>query len=308
MTLISVIVPVYNGENYLSETVDSILLNTNPFECEIIIVDDGSIDSTAKICATYGKRIKYLKQNNHGEFSATNYGLQSAKGEYILVASHDDPMLSPFLIPRAIDVLRKYPKVVCAYPDWQIIDSSGMVIKTKIVKEYSEIELIGRFNCLPGPGAVFRRNVALEIGGRRKWKYVSDYDFWLRLSRRGEFVRIPGILAQWRSHKDSTTLSMKSLEMAQERIDVIENFLDTNVVEQRISRMSLGSAYYFAARLGMFSTKIPAKKWISISFLKRRGWPEVANPLVIIFIFALPFSKYLLNLVKPFSKRLKEVF
>jgi len=308
MTLISVILPVYNGENYLSETIDSILMNTNSFECEVVVVDDGSMDSTAKICASYGTRITYSKQDNQGEFSATNNGLQLAKGEYILVVSHDDPMLSPLLIPKATDILNKYPEVVCVYPDWQIIDSKGLVIETKIVKEYSELELIGKFNCLPGPGAVFRKNEALDIGGRRKWKYVSDYDFWLRLSRRGKFIRIPGVLAQWRSHKNSTTVSMKSFEMAQERIDVIESFLTANMVEQRISRMGLSSAYYFAARLGVFSSKIPAKKWITTSFLKRKGWPEVANPLIVLFILTLPFSKFLLNLVKPFSSRLKELF
>lgn len=308
MTLISVIVPVYNGENYLSDTIDSILMNINSFECEVVVVDDGSVDSTAKICASYGKRITYLKQNNQGEFSATNYGLQLAKGEYILVVSHDDPMLSPLLIPKATEILKKYPEVVCAYPDWQIIDSKGLVIETKIVKEYSELELIGKFNCLPGPGAVFRKSGALEIGGRRKWKYVSDYDFWLRLSRRGEFVRIPGVFAQWRSHKDSTTVSMKTFEMARERIDVMKNFLDENLVEQRISKMGMSSAYYFAARLGVFSSKIPAKKWIVTSLLKRKGWPEVANPLIVLFILTLPFSKFLLNLVKPYSRKLKEIF
>jgi glycosyltransferase involved in cell wall biosynthesis len=308
MTLISVIVPVFNGENYLSATIDSILASTKDSECEVIVVDDGSTDSTSVICARYGNRINYFRQNNQGEFSATNNGLFLAKGNYILVVSHDDPMLSRSLIPKAIGILEKNPELVCAYPDWQVIDSNGLVIDTKIVKEYSEVELLGRFNCLPGPGAVFRRKDAIEIGGRRNWKYVSDYDFWLRLSRRGEFIRIPEVLAQWRSHENSTTVSMKTLEMAQERIDVVEDFINTNKVDKKISQMSLSSAYYFAARLGVFSSKIPAKKWIATSFLKRRGWPEVANPLIVLFILTLPFSKFLLKLLIPFSNRLKAVF
>jgi glycosyltransferase involved in cell wall biosynthesis len=308
MTLISVIVPVYNGENYLSDTIDSILANTKDLDCEVMVVDDGSTDSTSTICARYSKSIVYLRQDNQGEFNATNNGLYLAKGDYILVVSHDDPMLSTSLIPKAISTLENHPEMVCAYPDWQVIDSNGLVIDTKIVKEYSEVELVGKFNCLPGPGAIFRRKDALEIGGRRNWKYVSDYDFWLRLSRRGEFIRIPGVLAQWRSHKNSTTVSMKSLEMAQERINVMENFLNANKVDKKLSQMSLGSAYYFAARLGVFSSKIPAKKWIATSFLKRQGWPEVANPLIVLFILALPFSKLPLRLLMPFSNRLKAVF
>jgi hypothetical protein len=101
---------------------------------------------------------------------------------------------------------------------------------------------------------------------------------------------------------------MKTLEMAQERIDVVEDFINTNKVDKKISQMSLSSAYYFAARLGVFSSKIPAKKWIATSFLKRRGWPEVANPLIVLFILTLPFSKFLLKLLIPFSNRLKAVF
>lgn len=308
MTLISVILPVYNGENYLAETIDSILANTNPFNCEILVVDDGSSDSTSTICASYRDKITYLKQVNQGEFAATNNGLRAAKGEYILVVSHDDPMLSPNLIPIATEILKKQPRIVCVYPDWQIINSQGLVVDTKIVKEYSEVELLGKFNCLPGPGAIFRKSEALEIGGRRKWKYVSDYDFWLRLSRRGDFMRIPGVLAQWRIHQNSTTVSMKSLEMALERIRVIENFLDTNLVDNKIYKMSLSSAYYFAARLGVFSPKIPARKWMVTSFVKRRGWPEVANPLIVVFILTLPFSKYMLRLATPFSRKLRELF
>ena len=308
MTLISVILPVFNGEDYLSETIESILSKTSQIICEVIVIDDGSTDSTSGICSTFGQQITYIQQTNQGEFAATNNGLQIANGEYVLVVSHDDPMLSSTLLPVAMKLLESRPEIVCVYPDWQIIDAQGQILKVKIVEEYSEEELIGKFNCLPGPGAVFRRKEALEIGGRRKWKFVSDYDFWLRLSRLGEFKRIPGIHAQWRSHQNSTTVSMKSLEMAIERITLMEDFTRANKLHPKLHRMALSSAYYFAARLGVFSSRIPAKKWMLISLLKSRWWPRVANPLIVLFIFSLPISKMVLKLVTPFSKRVREVF
>ena len=308
MSQISVIIPVYNGEEYLTETIDSILENTRQIQCEIIVIDDGSIDSTSRICLAYGNKIKYIHQFNLGEFAATNTGLQVAVGNYVLVVSHDDPMFSSTLLPIATNLLDSHPEIVCVYPDWQIIDAQGQILKSKIVKEYSEYELIGRFNCLPGPGAVFRKDEALKIGGRRKWKFVSDYDFWLRLSRLGEFKRIPGIHAQWRSHQNSTTVSMKNFDMARERISLMEDFTSKNVINPKLQRMALGSAYYYAARLGVFSAKIPARKWLLVSFLKSRGWPKVANPLIVLFIITLPISKLFLRMAKPFSQRLKEVF
>jgi glycosyltransferase involved in cell wall biosynthesis len=308
MSLVTIIVPVYNGENYLSETLDSILKHTLSVPCEILVIDDGSSDSTSRICSEFGNKISYFQQENQGEFAATNRGLQIATGDYILVVSHDDPMFSSSLLPLAIELLESHPKVVCVYPDWRIIDARGQILKIKVVKEYSESELIGKFNCLPGPGAVFKREAALKIGGRRRWKFVSDYDFWLRLSRLGEFKRIPGVHAQWRSHRNSTTVSMKDFEMAKERISLMEDFTTKNRISPKLHRMALGSAYYYAARLGVFSTRIPAKRWLLVSFVKSRGWPKVANPLVVLFIFTLPLSQIVLKAVKPFSKRLKEVF
>jgi glycosyltransferase involved in cell wall biosynthesis len=305
---VSVLIPVFNGENYLKETIESVLSNTDSSSVELIVINDGSSDETESICLKYSDKLNYISQENRGEFAATNNGLSNAKGKYVMVISHDDPMLSPELIPKAIEILDKNSDIVCVYPDWQIINAYGEILSKKIVKEYSEEELIGKFNCLPGPGAVFRKKEALEIGGRRKWKFVSDYDFWLRLSRLGRFKRIPGVRAQWRSHQNSTTVSMKSFDMAKERLAVVENFLSTNEVDPKIARMGKGSSYYFAARLGVFTSEIPAKKWMIFSFLTRRGWPEVAKPLVVLFIFMLPFSKHLLKLAKPFSKRLKDVF
>ena len=299
---------MYNGENYLRDTIDSILSKIDLLEAEIVVVNDGSTDRTSEICLAFGNQIRYIQQDNQGEYAATNIGLIQAKGRYILVVSHDDPMLSDELIPSAIQILETNPAVVCTYPDWQIIDALGKVIGVRVVKEYTTEELIGRFNCLPGPGAIFRKEVAIEIGGRRKWKFVSDYDFWLRLSQRGEFKRIPGVHAQWRSHQNSTSVSQKSFEMASERITLMEDFVSSNTLESILAKKCLSSAYYFAARLGFFSSKIPAKKWLLKSFRIRQGWPEIANPLVVLFILTLPYSKFILKSLAPFSRRLRQVF
>ena len=304
---VSIIIPVFNGSNFLRQTIDSILSNTNSALCELIVIDDGSKDETSQICASFGAKIRYEYQINQGEFAATNRGFDIAEGDFIMIVSHDDPMLSPNLIPRAIEILDQHLELACVYPDWQIINSEGEVIAKKIVQEYSEDELIGRFNCLPGPGAVFRKKLARDIGGRRNWKYGSDYDFWLRLSRLGEFKRIPGVYAQWRSHGKSTTVSMKGFDMASERIAIMKNFVTENTINPKLARVALSSAYYYAARLGVFSKKIPAKKWLIISFLKRRNWPEVANPLVVLFTLTLPLSSFLLNLLVPYSKKLQRI-
>ncbi len=87
--LVSCIVPVFNGERYLAEALDSILAQTwRPLE--VIVVDDGSTDGTAHIAAGYGERISYLRQANAGPAAARNRGLDAARGEFIAFLDADD--------------------------------------------------------------------------------------------------------------------------------------------------------------------------------------------------------------------------
>jgi len=87
--LISCIVPVYNGERYLKEALDSILVQTH-CPLEIIVADDGSTDGTASVVAGYGEGVKHLWQPNAGETAARNMGLSAAQGEFVAFLDADD--------------------------------------------------------------------------------------------------------------------------------------------------------------------------------------------------------------------------
>lgn len=86
---VSIVIPVYNGENYLKEAIDSALAQTYK-NIEVIVVNDGSTDNTENIARSYGSRIKYLKKENGGVASAVNYGVREMSGEYFAWLSHDD--------------------------------------------------------------------------------------------------------------------------------------------------------------------------------------------------------------------------
>jgi glycosyltransferase involved in cell wall biosynthesis len=89
--LVSIIIPVYNGSNYLREAIDSALAQTYR-NCEIIVVNDGSNDNgqTEEICISYGNKIRYFKKNNGGVSTALNFGIKEMRGEYFSWLSHDD--------------------------------------------------------------------------------------------------------------------------------------------------------------------------------------------------------------------------
>jgi glycosyltransferase involved in cell wall biosynthesis len=104
-SLISCIIPVYNGERFLSESLESIFGQTyNPLQ--VIVVDDGSTDRTAEIARSYGSRLLLLQQPNRGSAAAKNRGISAAEGEYIAFLDADD-VWYPEKLARQIARLRK---------------------------------------------------------------------------------------------------------------------------------------------------------------------------------------------------------
>ena len=303
--VLTIITPVFNGENFIAETVTSVLDALIAVPYEYIVLDDGSTDSTAIILSKFADRIRILSQSNIGESATVNRGLHIAQGEYVLVISADDPLLTGELVNRACKILSDNPEIVAIYPDWRIIDELGQVIMTKVLPEYSEEIMIGRCKCLPGPGTVFRKSAALKVGGRKdKWKYVGDYDFWLRMSRVGKIVRLPEVLAQWRQNQKSTSISQRGLEMATERINVIDEFLAENDLTERLKRKALGNSYYLAARLAFFDPRVNGKTLLIKAFKSRGGWPEEARIQVVLYIFLMPISSIMLKPIKSLIVRI----
>jgi glycosyltransferase involved in cell wall biosynthesis len=296
--LITIVTAVYNGQDFIRETIDSVLENAKAVDFEYIVINDGSNDKTQEIVESYGSKVKLINKENSGESASLSLGFAIAKGEFLLVVSADDPLFTSRIFENVFDTFRSQSEIVAIYPDWRMIDENGKVLKEILVSEYSEKYLVGRCQTLPGPGTIFRADVAKEIGGRRsKWRFVGDYDFWLRLSRKGEIRHRPEVLAQWRYHVGSTSVNNRGLEMAKERIDVIEEFLSTNRINPIIARMALGSAYFMAARLVFFDPNIPGKKYLFESFKYRKGWVEEARIYIIVYILLTPFSRVLYKLI-----------
>jgi glycosyltransferase involved in cell wall biosynthesis len=293
----SIITPVYNGEKYIRETIESVLKNTKGVSFEYIVVNDGSTDSTAQVIEDYKENCRIILQNNSGESSAVNRGIEASSGRYLLVVSADDPLVSPQLFSRAKELLESGDDIVCVYPDWNRIDSNSKLIRQELTEEFSLETLLCDGICIPGPGAVFLAEIAKKIGGRKlEWKYVGDYDFWLRLSVYGKFQRIPLFLAQWREHPDSTSLKMRGKSMALERIKVIENFLESNPVDSQKSRKALSTAYYQASLLSYFSKEVSGRRYMLISLYFSRFKSIKFTLPEVLFISGLPLTRFIWNL------------
>ena len=288
---ISVITPVYNGANYIEETVLSVLKAAEGYDVEYLVVDDGSNDQTREILKRYSHKVKVIQQINAGESAAVNTGFTNAVGDFILVVSADDPLFTPRIFDGVESFFDTNPDVAVWYPNWNMIDQDGNKIKTVRVDEFALERLLGRFVCLPGPGAFIRRSEALKIGGRNvKWKYVGDYDFWLRIAQLGFFQNRDEVLAQWRFHNESTSISKRGPDMMSEQISVIEEFVTANNLTSRMIRMSRAHSHYYAAITAFQFNYMLGVKTLIRAFLIGRFLSNDFKFKTIVYLLFYPLS------------------
>ena len=305
--LFSIITPVFNGQEFIRETLNSVLEAARGFPFEYIVVDDGSTDRTPSILLEFSNQIKIISQENGGEPSAVNSGLAKASGDFILVLSADDPLFTSQIFEGVEYFFNANKDVVAWYPDWRKIDHSGKLIEEVFPLEFNLERILGLGMCLPGPGTIFRADAARKIDGRStKFKFASDYEFWLRLSQTGKIVHRKQVVAQWRQHDSSTSVALRGKDMGEERIKLIDSYVETYQVSDSLARTARASSRYFAAALGVFDKNVDSRKLILESIRISKGLPKVAKIRVVIFALLHPLSFFFIELVSKFSKRFKE--
>ncbi|HBB89361.1 MAG TPA: hypothetical protein DC047_17290 [Blastocatellia bacterium] len=210
---VSIILPVYNGENYLRLAIDSVLKQTFQ-DYELIVVDDGSVDSTPAIAREHGSRVRYVRQENTGVAGAFNHGLRLAAGRYISWLSHDDVFL-PTKLERQVGVLESHGAPAVCYSDIEIIDGSGEVIEEQVIPEHDRQNalrhvLTGGGICSASYSVLYDRRCVEEVGAYdAAWPYTQDADMLARFARRFPLIRVPEKLMQVREHDNRGGRSKK---------------------------------------------------------------------------------------------------
>ena len=181
--LISIIVPTYNLEKFIPETVSSIKKQTaNPGLFEVLFVDDCSQDNTRETTLSEIKNLSNVfsvqTPVNNGAWATKNYGVRSSRGKYIMLLDGDD-LLEPNAVESTLEFMAKHSEVVYSYSQHRKIDEKGNILYTRFGEDYSREKLLN-FNFV-GAVECFERNLFDELGGYRPF-YVEDYDFALRAS------------------------------------------------------------------------------------------------------------------------------
>ena len=137
--LVSILVTSYNYEQYLRKCIDS-ALNQSYSRVEIVVVDDGSTDSSKEIIASYGKRIIPIHQNNKGTAAAFNAAFSASHGEVICRLDSDDYFF-PEKVARAVDIFQSYPQIAWFFHQLRIVDRNGKQLKETRLKRTGKLDL-----------------------------------------------------------------------------------------------------------------------------------------------------------------------
>lgn len=224
MPRVTVLLPVYNGSEYLSVAIKSILCQTFS-DFELLIINDGSTDNTPEIITTFSdKRIRVVhNQSNLGLIACLNKGISLAKGEFIARQDSDDVAL-PDRLKIQVEILSSQPKVVLVGTWLSLIDTENTEIDIwRYPTDNIGIKWAMLFNSPAGhPSVMFRTKIIREIGGYSKdHLYAEDYGLWARFAQHGEFVNIPQVLQQYRVHPNSIT-SQKAKAQDKKRAEISE--------------------------------------------------------------------------------------
>lgn len=210
--LVSIVVPCWNEENFISSCLVSIK-NQTFHNFEVIIVDDGSTDRTPEMIESViadDPRFQYHRlEKNSGTGTALNFGFERASGSYWTWVAGDSAV-EPEFLEEQVAVLNASPSdVILTYSDWYIQDDVSNEVKPVEVPEYNKKHL--QVLNYVGPCNLFRREAKLRAGPYCG-QICEDYYMHLVMSEFGRFVRVPKSLGMWRNHPNNLTnrVSLKS--------------------------------------------------------------------------------------------------
>lgn len=279
-SLISVLIPSYNHQNYVQETIKSVINQTYE-NIELIIVDDGSKDATFQkilemkdICEKRFKRVHFETKENEGTAATFNKLASLAKGEYIYFIASDDMIADNNALKIQAEFLDKNQKYCLVVGDNQIIDSDGKICywdeKLNIVYDKNEAKYLtfGEFlrisrpdvdfnsskfgkyytflkvNYIPN-GYLIRKTIFDSIPKFTKEAPLEDYFLHLQLSKYGRYKYIDKVLFQYRWHNANTVKNTeKMLAITKKTLDYEYGFIQKNIDTKKMSKDIIDATKY----------------------------------------------------------------
>lgn len=287
----SIITPVYNGERFIARSIESVLAQTYP-RWELVVINDGSTDSTARIVAGFtDPRITTIHQDNRGLAAARNAGIQAARGDYLAFLDADD-LWAPQFMERCLQVLGERQDIVGVYTGNYFIDEADTVLprtSLRVVKPEALYGELLRGGFFPPHTVLIRSDVVRQLGmfdtglaGRG----TEDWDLWLRVARQYRMEAMPELLAYYRVYPGS--MSTNAADMHDNRMAVLAKHFGPPEGDPRtwpaMKRLAYGFAYAGTAFSYLMARDV-AQNWEYLDHAIRI-YPELLDRTEIYFELA----------------------
>lgn len=296
---VSVIIPCYNGELYLKETLDSVLEQTL-WPIEIIVVDDGSTDGSARIAENYRERVKVIRQKNKGESSARNKGIKFSSAEYLLFLDADD-LLDKHALEKLYQAAVSKKKDVACMGVAYFNNGSNETYYSYCPYKKDFLPSILTANFAPPHCWIIKKDIAVRAGGfTEEISILEDWDFWCKVAfLDSQITFINYIGAYYRRHSLSQSLSGPKRERV---------FASALIIERNFKRIKNDLSLYrlcgdtlFWAAINIYDqAKKSGYKHKDLFFLKNciiaiannksmKGTPSILMRFIKLTGFNLPF-------------------
>ena len=269
--LISVVIPVYNGERTIQETLRSVLRQTLA-NFEILVINDGSTDRTARVVASLDDpRIRLLNFANGGLAVSRNRGIARASGQFIAFLDADD-LWTPDKLESQYRALVDHPECAVAYSLTHYIDEaghhkgicSGYIANGNVYDDFLKFNFLGS-----GSNPLIRREALSEVGDfDPAFNPAEDWDMYLRLARRFPFICVPEFQILYRTHQRSMSASVAPMEAAIlklfEKVDVLPGSPQAALLQEGLS-----NTYRYLTLRALQAPPSLKTAWTSLKYLLR---------------------------------------
>ena len=292
---VSIVIPVYNGSDYLREAIDSSLAQTYS-NIEIIVINDGSNDggATEKIAFSYGEGIHYFSKPNGGVASALNMAIDNMNGEYFSWLSHDDLYFEK-KVERQIEFLSAISpenrSKVIVYSDYVHFTNSpeeGLFRKMPGVPPAEFRYWLTTENILNGCSLLIPKAAFSKIGGfDTQLRTTQDYDLWFRMAKEYQFVHLGECLVKSRLHPNQGSRTMSAIGDIEKETLLTGMVLDLSADELRSSSKDDVAVAYAQIAKSMWHREFNQTAWQaawlslkSLSFMSLNAGIRAINLLV----------------------------
>jgi len=250
---VTVLMPVYNGSQYLTDAIESIL--TQSFDnFEFLIIDDASEDDSRDIVRSYGDpRMKLIENHsNLGQTRTLNGGIDIARGKYIARLDQDDIAL-PRRLEKQIAFLDSNPDVALLGTGVQVIDENGYPMY-RVLFPTKHREIINDFplrNPFAHSSVMCRVDALKDAGGYdTDFSYAQDMALWLQISKEKKLANLRDILVKIRFHSGQTTLGFRKAKRLSEELSLIEHIISLPGLVENSKQAGMFFRAYILFKLG----------------------------------------------------------